>query len=488
MTARKFIVVGAGLGGLATALRLAHRGHQVTVFEKNDFVGGRCHQIQRQGFSFDGGPTLLMMLEPFRKLFADVGENFDEWIDVQLCEPSNRVFFEDGTQIDSSSDLDKMVTQIQSLSGAEDAAAFPKMIKELKGLYDESIPRFVRRNTNSIFDLLSPQSAITALRNGMLGRLDRMMARRFKDQRLRDLFCLQSMYLGLCPWDAPSVYALLTYLEFGEGIWYPKGGLSAIPIAVSELAKSKGVEIQLNAKVASMTGTSVTLATGESFSADAVICNADLPYGERELAKPQKKQGSIKPKNYRYSCSATMMYLGYEGDLPRFAHHNIVLSRNFNQNLREIFVDKTPSGDPSFYVAISSKTEPMMAPPGASNLFVLIPCPHLDFHWSSAATNELESRVLGRLESDFQFDPSKITFKQTRTPGDWQSQFNLDRGAAFGLSHDFFQSVCFRPSNKSRSVPGLYYVGASTTPGNGLPMVLISAELVEKRLEEDGFI
>ncbi len=488
MSPKSFIVVGAGLGGLATALRLAHRGHSVTIFEKNGFVGGRCHQIDLGDFHFDGGPTLLMMLDPFRKLFQDVGEHFEDHVSCQLCEPSNRVFFGDGTQIDATTSLDQMVSQIQKISGIKDAKAYPKMLTELADLYEASIPNFVRRNYNSVLDLASPKTAWTAIRHGMLGRLDKVMKKRFQDPRLQNLFCLQTMYLGLCPWEAPSVYGVLTYMEYGQGIWYPKGGLNSIPKAVANLAEKKGVNIILNAEVGQIRGREVELVDGTKHQADAIVCNVDLPFAEAHFLSTGLQLNHAKKKPYRYSCSAAMMYLGYQGDLPAFSHHNIALSRDFNQNLSEIFVKRTLPSDPSFYVAMSSRTEPCMAPDGCQNIFVLIPCPNLDYNWDQESVDTLEGKVYARLESEFGFDRGKVLVKKSRGPADWKEEFSLNQGAAFGLSHDFFQSVCFRPSNRSKSVEGLYFVGASTTPGNGLPMTLISAELVEKRLEEDGLV
>lgn len=486
LSGRKIAVIGAGMGGLAAALRLAHRGCDVTVFEKNSFVGGRCHEVRVGPCLFDGGPTLLMMLEPFRRLFRDVGERFDDHLTVQKCDPNSTVFFGDGSHIANSTDRAYMDEQIRAMSGEADAAAFTRMMADLERLYGAAIPMFVRRNWNSPLDLASPVLGWSALRHGMLGNLERMMRRRFRDHRLRTLFCLQSMYLGLSPRCAPSVYAVLAFMEYGEGIWHPIGGLNAIPRKVAELAMANGAKIRLESPVKHFDGHQVTLESGEASAFDAVICGVDLPFAQEHMVGSGETltagRTPHRSRKLRYSCSALMAYIAYEGSLPRLGHHSIILSRDFEGNLDQIFERMVVPDDPSIYTAISERADPAMSAPGFENLFLLIPVPNLDHDWTAEDESTVLSRAFARLEEQFGFDRSKIKAMKTRGPREWREEFSLDKGAAFGLSHDFFQSICFRPSNKSTACPGLYFVGASTHPGNGLPMTLISAELVEERL------
>jgi phytoene desaturase len=480
---KEFIVVGAGLGGLATALRLAHEGHSVTILEKTDQVGGRNRRVVVGESQFDGGPTLMMMLDPFRRLFRDVGERLEDHLELTKCDPNYRVFFGDGNQLDCTTDMARMLPAIEKLAGPEDAARYPGFIGRLADLYHASMPAFVERNYDSPLDLVRPKSLQLALKHGMLGNLAKGVERTFKDPRLRQLFCLQTMYLGLSPYAAPWVYGVLVYMEYGEGIWYPKGGMVEICRSVGRLAESKGVKIRLNSSVIRVNGGSVELSTGEKLSADAVICNADLPYAKRELVETESEK-----KAWRHSCSAYMMYIDYVGDIPELLHHNIALGKDFYGNLDQIFNRHEIPDDPAFYAAISARADAPMAAPGHLNLFILVPCPNLDHDFSEADGGTLRSRVFARLEQETSFRRDQIGEMKTFSPHDWQNDLNLNRGAAFGLSHDFLQSVCFRPSNKSRTEPGLYYVGASTAPGNGLPMVLISAELTVKRLQADGYL
>ena len=478
-------MVGAGLGGLATALRLAHRAHKVTLLEKTEVVGGRNRIVQVNDCTFDAGPTLLMMLDPFFKLFKDVGEKFEDHLDISLCDPNYRTFFADGTRINCTTNVATMIRQIEAISGPKDAAMYPQMLGKLAELYHSSMPNFVRRNYDSPLDLARIGSAQIALKHGMLGNLAKGMEKFFDDPRLQMLFCLQTMYLGLSPYDAPWVYAVLVYMEYGEGIWYPKGGMVEIVNRVAALAEKRGVDIRLNTSVVSIHEKSVVLESGEILKADAVICNADLPYADKELIQPIQEH---KGRQLRYSCSAYTFYMDYEGSLPDVLHHNIVLGKDFHQNLDQIFNQYKIPDDPAFYMAASSKTDKTKAPEGHINLQILVPCPNLEHPWTDADSQILEEKVFQRLEHEVGFDRTKVRGIVRFTPHEWKSMLNLDKGATFGLSHDFMQSVCFRPSNKSKTSPGLYYVGASTVPGNGLPMVLISAELVEQRLLADGIL
>jgi phytoene desaturase len=479
MSSEPIVIIGAGMGGLALALRLAHRGEKVLVLEQTDQIGGRNRRLQVGEAVFDSGPSLLMMLDPFETLYRDVGDDLYQRLDVRLCDPSYRVFYRDGTQIEGTANVAKMVRQLKALGLESDAERFPVFLGELADLYNASIPLFVRKNYYSPLDFALPHHLYAVTRHKMLSNLKKRVDHWFTDPRLRMLFSFQTMYLGLSPFEAPYVYATLTYMEFGQGIWYPMGGLSRIADDIAEMAMDRGAEIRLNCEVKSIDKSSVSLESGETIRAKAVVSNADLPYAERALLNRSAKKR-------RYSCSAFMMYIDYRGELPAFEHHNVVFGADFQQNLDDIFHKNELPKDPAFYICASSKTDPSMAAIGGTNLMILVPCPNLDRNFSAADATYLQQKVFSRLCEEGEFDPDKIAAMETFGPHEWSSRYNLDKGAAFGLSHDFLQSAFFRPSNKGKA--GTYFVGASTVPGNGLPMVLISAELAEQRLEREGVL
>lgn len=476
------VVIGAGVGGLGVALRLAHRGHRVTVLEKTNTVGGRNRFEYVGDCRFDGGPTLLMMMDPFRKLFRDIGEDFDTLIPNHRCDPSYRVFYSDSTRFDGTPDRDKMVANIEAMSGKAEADKYLPFLAELEQLYEESIPHFVRKNFKSLWDFASPIQLRRVLDNHMLSNLAKRVEARFQDPRLRMLFSFQTMYLGLSPYDAPWVYATLAYMEYGEGIHYPQGGLGRISEVMADLARSRNVEIRLDSPVSRIEGNKVELESGEIVIGDFVVANADMPYAQRELAKAPAK------RKLRYSCSAHLLYIDYEGELPDLEHHNVVFGADFKANLDALFHDLRVPNDPAFYVCVSKRSDPDAAPNGHLNLFVLVPVPNLDYPMTTDQVEDLEKMVFDRLEREVGFDRTKIRGLKRRGPNEWQNELNLERGAAFGISHDLFQSAFMRPQNRSKDNPSMYFVGASTVPGNGLPMVLISAELVEQRLIDDGVI
>jgi len=478
---KKIGIVGAGLGGLAAGLRLAHLGHEVTIFEKTDQVGGRNRLVRVNDCEFDAGPTLLMMLDPFRKLFADVGERLEDHLKLQLCDPSYRVFYADGSRLDATTNEETMASQVRAFGGVADAVAYLRLLRDLKDLYKDAIPNFVEKNFYSPRDFFGPAQLKKVAKHRMLANLAKRMRAYFEDPRLRMLFSFQTMYLGLSPFEAPWVYATLTYMEHGEGIWYPKGGIVEIARALARLASIRGAEILLKTPVLSIEGNSVVLESGERYQFDAIVCNADLPYAEKTLLhKPHHPR--------KYSCSAQMFYIDYEGEIPELLHHNVFFGADFAKNLNQIFHKMEIADDPAFYAGISRRSDPAKASSGHENLYVLVPCPNLDHRWMPRDPETIKSQVFDRLKQETSFDPAKVRDLKSYSPFDWARDLNLDKGAAFGLSHHFRQSAYFRPSNRSKDNPNVYFVGASTVPGNGMPMVLISADLAVDRLRHDGVI
>jgi phytoene desaturase len=480
-------IIGAGVGGLAAAVRLAHAGFAVEVFEQGSAPGGRCGRLEAGGFTFDTGPTLLLMPEVVAETFAAAGRRLDDYLSLVRCDPNYRIHFRDGSALTVSSDLERMARELERL----EPGSFPRYLKFLaRGhvQYRTSLERFVGRNFDHVAQFLTPAS----LRGIVAVRAHRRMypevARYFRDDRLRAALTFQTMYLGISPYRSPAVYALLPYTELAGGIWYPRGGLHALPLALARLATELGVHIHYGAPVArididAQRARGLRLAGGEFVPADAVLCNADLPWAYRNLIDPRhttlRNAGRL-----RYTSSAFMLYLGTRKRYPALLHHNVIFGGDYRGSFEDIFDHLRVPADPSFYVNVSARTDPGCAPPDGDNIYILVPVPHRrpGLDWSVEGPR-LRRLVLARLADIGCPDVAEhVVVERQFTPDDWEAELNLERGAAFGLSHDFFQVGPFRPRNQDPNVPNLFFVGASTQPGTGLPMVLLSARLVTERI------
>jgi phytoene desaturase len=478
------VIVGGGIGGLAAAARLAHAGYRVTLLEQRAQLGGRVGLFERDGFRFDTGPTLLMMLDPLEKLFRDLHRRLEDYLQPVLLNPSYRVFYADDTRFDSSPCIASMVREIAQKMSPSEVPCYLRLMADLSAMLHDVVPAFVRRNYRSPFYLLGSRQIRLLLKHRLLANLYRRVRRYTRDPRLQMLFTFQTMYLGLSPLQAPWVYGILTYMESGEGVWFPRGGMYQLVRALETLAREEGVQISTGERVEQVMVESgramgVRLASGETIKADVVVLNTDVPTAYENMLPPSKQAS----RKWRNSCSALVFLIGYNGKLPELLHHNVHFSGDFERNLQEIFVQKTVPEDPSFYTCLSVRTEPSDAPEGSENLYVLVPVPNRSGQDATSMKDEVLRKVLSRLEREAGLRREGILFVHDISPADWEAM-GLWQGAAFGLSHDFFQSTCFRPSNRA-PFEGVYFVGASTVPGNGIPMVLISAELLQQRIEQE---
>lgn len=475
----KALVVGAGIGGLATAVRLAHDGWQVKLFEARPQVGGRVGELRHEDYRFDTGPTLLMMLEPLEKLFRDTGRRIEDYLDLVLINPSYRVFFGDDTVFDSSPTIAHMVREIRQKISPSEVGGYLRLMGDLAQMYQAVVPAFVRNRYRTLWDLLSPNRIALLARYRLLASLWKRVARYVRDPRLRMLFSFQTMYLGLSPQEALWVYGILTYMESGEGVWYPHGGMHQLAKALAYMVREHGGHVHLCQRVKQVLvehnrAVGVVLESGERVQADLIVLNTDVPTLYRTLLPPTR----FARKHYRNSCSALVFYIGYEGRLSHMLHHNVHFSQDFERNLHELFrLQKVPT-DPSFYTCLSNRTNPHDAPEGCENLYVLVPVPNLAGEDASLHQDRIFEQVACRIG----LDRAKVRFVKTQTPHDWQAM-GLWQGAAFGISHHFFQSTYFRPSFRT-PFERLYQVGASTQPGNGIPMVLIASELLAQEVRQ----
>lgn len=488
------VVIGAGLGGIAAAGRLARAGYRVTVLEKNAKPGGRCDQLVRDGHRFDTGATLFLMPEIFAETYEALGERMEDHLDLRRIDPTYRVRFDDGFEILLTSDMHEMQEQLE----AREPGSFEALLRYLnEGYrnYHKSIRYFVGRNFYNIFEYFSPKNFPLLFELKALVKHYDSVARYFKDSHLRAAFTFQDMYLGLSPYEALATYSLLQYTEMVNGVYFPMGGLYKAVETLVEIVEGLGVTFRYEAPVARILvtdgeATGVELAGGERIDADLVVANADLPYVYEHLL-PRNERAIRRLSDLKYTCSTLMFFWGVDKVYPQIDHHNVFLAGEYKASFDSIFNVHTLPEDPSFYVHAPARTDPTAAPEGDDTLMALVPVGHLseeiEQDWD-ALTARARSTVMRRLrELDVTDLDEHLKFEVVYTPETWQGLYNLAKGAAFGLSHNFTQVGFLRPQNRHRRYKNLYFVGASTHPGTGLPIVLLSAKLTAERvLKERG--
>ncbi|MFN2452213.1 MAG: phytoene desaturase family protein [Candidatus Dormibacteria bacterium] len=487
---RSAVVIGAGLGGLALALRLQNMGYATTVVEKNSVPGGRCNRYEQDGFRFDTGPTLLLMRDVLERLFHETGHRLDDELELVRMKPNYRIHFADGASLLISSDVQEMRDGLERFeAGAGDA--FVRFLADAGYKYRVSRDKFVERNFTNWGQFLTPGNLPRFFDTGALRRLGPHLARYFHDPRLQIAFSFQSMYLGIAPRDAPAVYSLLPYTELTEGIWYPMGGMYAIVEALVRVLERDGGVLRCNAEVthidtAGGRARGVMLADGTRVGADLVVCNADLPWAYDNLLDDvvRAPYSPAKLERLRYGSSALMLYLGVKGAPAGLIHHNVYIGADVRQNFDDIFKHPAIPHDPALYVNLSSRTDPSLAPAGHDTVYVLAPAPLAGTAaWQQGGAELYRERILDGMRHFGMADiRERIVSERLVTPSDWARDYNLRKGATFGIAHDIFQVGIMRPANRHRSVSNLYFVGASTQPGGGIPMVFLGARLVAERV------
>lgn len=487
--ARSIAIVGAGVGGLSAAARLAHAGHQVTVFEKNAEPGGRCGLLQDRGFTWDLGPTLLLMPEVVRETFQATGRDPDQYLSLIQCDPNYRIHFADGTDVTFSTNLSRMRNELERI----EPGAFERYLRFLsfgRYAYDTSVERIVSRPLDSTASYLNPSLLTRLFALKAHRKLYNYLRGNFRDERLLRAMSFQTMYLGISPFESLATFALLPYTELAMGVWYPRGGLYQVPRALERLGRELGVSFRYRTSVQRIaTGAGrvegIVLENGSVERFDVVVANADLPYVYDKLIPEAAPRGKGKQ---RFTSSAFMLYLGLDRRYEHVEHHNVVFGAKYRETFQEIFHDHVIPEDPSFYVNRPTRTDPGMAPTDCDALYVLTPVPHQtpNVSWNEAAPR-LRDRVLTLLEQRLGMEDvaRHVRVCHMLTPDGWAERFNLMHGAAFGLSHHFAQVGALRPSTRDRKFRNLYFVGASTQPGTGLPLVMLSARIVSERIARE---
>lgn len=475
------VVVGAGLAGLSCALRLAGAGRNVTVLEREPVPGGRAGLIEDSGYRFDTGPTVLTMPDLIHDAFASVGEDMRDWLDLMPVEPLYRAFYPDGSQLDVHSDVDAMAAEIERVISPDEAAGYRRYVDFVSRLYRYEMRDFIDTNIDSPLDLVTENLAkLVAI--GGFRRLAPKVRQYLHDPRTERLFSFQSMYAGLAPQDALAIYAVIAYMDSVAGVYFPKGGMHALPRAMAAAAEKHGVRFRYSTEVTSVEtrgarAVAVHTAKGERVTADVVVLNPDLPVAYKSLLGRE-------PWNVRrltYSPSCFLLLAGSSAPYTRTAHHNIHFGRSWDRVFRELIDERRLMSDPSILVTSPSHSDPGLAPEGKHIYYVLFPTPNLDadIDWRTVGPryrDEVVRTLEGRGYIGF---GDAIEVEHVTTPLDWSDR-GMERGAPFAAAHSFFQTGPFRPSNLWGE--NVVFTGSGTQPGVGVPMVLVSGRLAAERI------
>ncbi|MDX1502400.1 MAG: phytoene desaturase family protein [Thermoanaerobaculia bacterium] len=488
---RRAVVVGAGPGGLASAMLLARAGVDVTVLERHDRVGGRTSTIEQDGFRFDLGPTFFLYPQVLRSIFQMCGRSLDEEVELIRLDPNYRLRFEDGAELLASTDLGQLERQVASIS-PDDAANVRRYIEDNRKKLDAFTP-ILQSSFSGVRDLFKvPLGKILPLLRPF-SSVDSDLGRYFTDPRIRLAFSFQSKYLGMSPFQCPSLFTILAFLELEHGVFHPRGGCGAVTEAMARVAGELGADVRLGEPVEEILfdgrrAVGVRTPRG-SYRCDALVVNADFAEAMRRLVPDglRRRWTDRKLARKRYSCSTFMLYLGLDGEEPDLDHHTIFLTDDYRENLDDIETRHRLSENPSFYVHNPCVTDPTMAPPGMTSLYMLVPVTHEhpNVDWSREE-ERFRSVALRQLERVGVTDVEKrIRFEKRLTPAGWSQEHRIYRGATFNLAHSLDQMLHLRPRNRFEDLDSVYLVGGGTHPGSGLPVIFESARITSRLLVDD---
>ena len=480
----RVVVVGAGLGGLACALHLAGAGRQVTVLEREAVPGGRAGRLSVDGYEFDTGPTVLTMPDLIAEALDAVGERLPDWLELTRLDPAYRAHFPDGSTLDVITEPERMAAEVARVCGPSEADGYLRFVDYSKRLWELERADFVERNLDYPTDLLTA-NLLRLLSMGAFGRLQSKIDQFFADPRTRRIFSFQAMYAGLSPRDALAVYTVIAYLDSVAGVYFPRGGIHAVPRALAGAAEKHGVQIRYGTtvtRVETSAGRAVAVLTsdGERIPADVVVLNPDLPIARRDMLPPRRHRA------LRYSPSCVVLHIGSTEEYRRIAHHNLHFGRPWEAAFDDVIRRGRLMSDPSLLVTNPSRTDPSLAPEGRQAYYVLAPVPNLtsgrDLDWRGGLGERYAAELIEVLEArGYKGFGDGVEVSHVVTPADWGDQ-GMAAGTPFAAAHSFWQTGPFRPRNLHPAFENVVFVGSGTQPGVGVPMVLISGKLAARRV------
>jgi len=490
--AKTAVVIGGGFGGLGSACLLAKAGWNVTLVEKNEQLGGRCSILRKDGFLFDMGPSWYLMPDVFAQFFSLLGEDVHSLLDLKRLDPSYRIrFAATGKTIDVRAALDDNKALFESL----EPGCWPTVLSYLeksRRTYDISMRSFVYRNYDGILDFLNKETAVEGRGLPIFRSMESHVAAHFRSDEMRKIMLYQMVFLGSDPAKTPAMYSLMNHIDFSMGVFYPQGGLHTVIDALEGIARKHGADLRTNSPASAIevkdgVVRGVRLASGEFLEADTVISNADVHHTDTALLPPEARMYSEKYWRTRtLAPSALILYLGVKGRIPAMTHHNLLFASDWKRNFQEIFDDPKWPTEPSLYICAPSVTDPSVAPPDHENLFVLVPiAPRMQD--DDATVTAYADRIIDVIAREYDVPDLKerIVVREHFCGKDFAARYHSLGGTALGLAHTLGQTAIFRPRNHSTKAKGLYYAGAGTVPGIGMPMCLISAQLAYKRIVHD---
>ncbi|MDN7245623.1 phytoene desaturase family protein [Planococcus shenhongbingii] len=497
---KKVIVIGAGVAGLASAIRLQNAGYQVALYEKQSTPGGKMNRIEIDGYKFDLGPSIVMMPEVYQEVFELCGRNPDDYIPMEKLDPMYRAYFSDAPTepIDMSSDLPRLTKTLETLSPS-DTGGFFQYLHEAHKIFAfaryDILQKPFRRHRD--FYNRSMMNKGKGSKIKVLDTANQFIGRYIKNERLKQIISFQTLYIGISPYKSPSFYTMIPMLQFLYGVWFIKGGMYTMASSMERLFKELGGEIFYDQTVQEIciedkkaTG---ILVAGRKVPADFVVCNADFPYAMKHLVKEPAAKGKFTDKKIdkmKYTCSCFLLYLGMNRKYTEVERvHNFIFNEKLDKNLEDIFSGEKLT-DASFYVYLASKMDPTLAPEGKDGLYILMPVSNAAtslYEWNDETVAYYRGYILNALKKipGFEHVEEEIVAETCITPLDFETKFNAYKGAAFGLQPTLSQSNHLRPQSKATHCSNLYFTGSSTHPGAGVPIVLLSAKIAVQELIDD---
>ncbi len=484
-TGSQAVVIGSGFGGIAAALRLQARGYQTTLLEMRDKPGGRGYVYEQDGFTFDAGPTIITAPFLIDELFELGGRKTEDYVRIVPCDPFYRIVFHDGRHFDYNGDEKQILEQIRLFS-EKDATTYHEFVSKSEAIFDRAFTDLADQPFSRISDMLRIAPDLARLRADQ--SVYRMVSNFFENEHIREVFSFHPLLIGGNPFQSSSIYSMIHFLERKWGVHYAMGGTGAVIQGLIKLFEEMGGTLHLNTRVEEIEidkgrATGVRAADGRRFAASVVVSNGDVANTYRRMVAPQwrRKWTDRKLEKMRYSMGLFVLYFGTDRQYPELAHHTIVLTKRYRELLDDIFTHKVLADDFSLYLHAPTRSDPNMAPPGCECFYVLSPVPNLQSgtRWEDVK-EDYADRILEALEAQCPDLRKHVVTRRIMTPADFETDLDAYAGSAFQFEPVLTQSAWFRPHNVSEDVEGLYFSGAGTHPGAGIPGVLSSAKVLDR--------